>query len=235
MSDEVEWWEYEERDEFVDAVAGDIGFIIESALDARGSAVVALSGGKTPIAAYEKLAKQKLDWKHVTIIPVDDRVVDVQDPLSNVAMLAKIFLPKGARVLPLCAGGSDYKQAGAAADARLQDVSWPPDVLLLGMGEDGHTASILPGPDMEAALDAPKARRAIGVMPDPLPKEAPVARVTMTKAAILSARSLLIAITGEKKKALLEQAIEDGASSKTPIGRVLAEAEQAIDIHWSAE
>lgn len=232
---EAEWWDYEDRDEWVDAVAGDIGFIIESAVDARGSAVIALSGGKTPIAAYEKLAKSKQDWKRVTIIPVDDRVVDVQDPLSNVGMLAKIFLPKGARVLPLCAGGPDYKQAGAAADARLQDVSWPPDLLVLGMGEDGHTASILPGPDMEAALDAPKGRRAIGVMPDPLPKDAPVARVTMTKHAILSARALMIAITGEKKKALLEQAIEDGPSSKLPIGRVLAEAEQAIDIHWSAE
>jgi 6-phosphogluconolactonase len=232
---EAEWWEYEERDEFVDAVAGDIGFILESALDARGSAVLALSGGKTPVAAYQKLAQGKYDWKRVTIIPVDDRLVKVDDPMSNVGMLAKIFLPKGARVLPLGADNPDYKQAGAAADARLQDVSWPPDLILLGMGEDGHTASILPGPDAEAALNAPKARRAIGVMPDPLPKDAPVARVTMTKAAILSSRSVIVAITGEKKKALLEQAIEDGPSSKTMIGRVLAEAEQAIDIHWSAE
>ena len=232
---EVEWWEYEERDEFVEAVAGDIGFILESALDARGSAVIALSGGKTPVAAYEKLARQKLDWKHVTIVPADDRLVKIDDPLSNVAMLAKIFLPKGARVLPLGTDNPDYKQAGAAADARLQDIAWPLDLVLLGMGEDGHTASLLPGPDLEAALDAPKTRRAIGVKPDPLPAEAPVARITLTKAAILSARSIVVAITGDKKKALLEQAIEDGASSRTPIGRVLAEAEQAIDIHWSSE
>jgi 6-phosphogluconolactonase len=71
-------------------------------------------------------------------------------------------------------------------------------------------------------------------MPDPLPAEAPVARVTLTRSAILSARTVLITVTGEEKKELLEGAIEDGQSSKLPIGRVLAEAEQPIDIHWSA-
>jgi 6-phosphogluconolactonase len=100
------------------------------------------------------------------------------------------------------------------------------------MGADGHTASIFPGADLQAALDAPKARRAIGTMPDPLPDEAPVARVTLTRAAILSARTVLITITGQDKREVLEQAIADGHSSKLPIGRVLAEAEQPIDIHW---
>jgi 6-phosphogluconolactonase len=69
-------------------------------------------------------------------------------------------------------------------------------------------------------------------MPDPLPAEAPVARVTLTRAAILSARTVTISITGDEKRALLEQAIADGHSSRLPIGRVLAEAEQPIDIHW---
>jgi 6-phosphogluconolactonase len=70
------------------------------------------------------------------------------------------------------------------------------------------------------------------VLPDPLPTEAPVPRVTLTRAAILSARTVLIAITGQEKRDLLEQAIADGHSSKLPIGRVLAEIEQPIDIHW---
>jgi 6-phosphogluconolactonase len=71
-------------------------------------------------------------------------------------------------------------------------------------------------------------------MPDPLPPEAPVARVTLTRSAILSARTVLITVTGQDKKDMLEGAIEDGQSSKLPIGRVLAEAEQPIDIHWAA-
>ena len=105
-------------------------------------------------------------------------------------------------------------------------------VVVSGMGSDGHTASIFNGPDMDDALNAPKARRAVGVMPDPLPKEAPVPRVTLTRSAILSARTILITIRGDEKRELLEQAIEAGHSSKLPIGRVLAEAEQPIDIHW---
>jgi 6-phosphogluconolactonase len=135
-------------------------------------------------------------------------------------------------VVPIATEIADYKLAGNSADARLQDLSWPPDLVWLGVGGDGHTASIFAGPDMQAALDAPKARRAIGVMPDPLPAEAPVARVTLTRAAILSARTMLITITGREKRALLERAIADGQSSRLPIGRVLAEAEQPIDIHW---
>lgn len=230
---EAEWWDYDDKAELAAAVAGDIGFIIESALDARGDALIALSGGSTPVKAYEALAKQKLDWKRVTIVPVDDRLVKVDDPHSNVGMLARIFLPKGARVMPLGADNPDYKTAGNAADARLQDLKWPPDLVLLGMGADGHAASIFPGPDLEEALNAPKARRAIGVMPDPLPKDAPYPRVTFTRAAILSARALMVMITGDDKRRVLEGAIADGAGSKLPVGRILAEVEQPIDIHWA--
>jgi 6-phosphogluconolactonase len=86
---------------------------------------------------------------------------------------------------------------------------------------------------LQDALEAPKARRAVGVMPAPMPSDAPVARVTLTRAAILSARTVVITVTGAKKRELLEQAIADGQSSKVPIGRVLAEAEQPIDIHWA--
>jgi 6-phosphogluconolactonase len=229
---EAEWWEYDSVDEMADAVAGDIGFIVESAIDARNSALLALPGGNTPKPIYEKLAEASLPWKRITIIPGDERLVPMDSELSNVRAIAQTFLPLGARVVPITGDIADYKLAGNSADARLQDLPWPPDLVWLGMGSDGHTASIFNGPDLDDALNAPKARRAVGVMPDPLPGEAPVARVTLTRAAILSARTILITIRGDEKRELLEQAIEAGHSSKLPIGRVLAEAEQPIDIHW---
>jgi 6-phosphogluconolactonase len=230
---EAEWWEYDTVGELADAVAGDVGFIIDSAVDARGASLIAVPGGSTGPAVFPKLAAQTLPWKKVTIVPTDDRLVPMDDERSNVRAIAKAFLPVGARVVPIATEIADYKLAGNSADARLQDFPWPPDLVWLGMGKDGHTASIFAGPDLQAALDAPKARRAIGVMPDPLPPEAPVARVTLTRAAILAARTVLITITGADKRALLEQAIADGKSSKLPIGRVLAEVEQPIDIHWA--
>jgi 6-phosphogluconolactonase len=229
---EAEWWEYDSLDELADAVAGDVGFIVESAVDARDAALIAVPGGKTGPAIFPKLAAQQLPWKKVAIIPTDDRLVPMDSDLSNVREIARTFLSLGARVVPIATEIADYKLAGNSADARLQDLGWPPDLVWLGVGADGHTASIFAGPDMQAALDAPKARRAIGVMPDPLPAEAPVPRVTLTRAAILSARTILITITGQEKREVLEQAIADGQSSHAPIGRVLAEAEHPIDIHW---
>jgi 6-phosphogluconolactonase len=231
---EAEWWDYDSVDEMADAVAGDIGFIVESALDARGEALIAVPGGKTPLPIYERLAKAKLNWKKVTIIPTDERLVPLTDEKSNIRAIAQAFLPTGARVFPIGSDIADYKLAGNSANAKLADLKFPLDLAWLSVGSDGHTASIFPGPDVDEALNAPKGRNAVGVMPDPLPADAPVARVTLTRSAILSARTVLITVTGEEKKAMLEGAIADGQSSRLPIGRLLAEAEQPIDIHWSA-
>jgi 6-phosphogluconolactonase len=234
MSDEIEWWDYDDAAEMAAAVAGDIGFVIESAIDARGGCVIALSGGKTPLPIYEKLAATKLDWKRVTIIPTDERIVPLGDPLSNITAIGKAFLPKGARVIPIVSeAAKDYRAAGKAADARLGDLHWPLDLCLLGVGADGHTASIFPGPDYDEAINGPRERRALGVMPEPLPPEAPVARITLSRAAIVSAKALMIAVTGDAKRKVIEAAIKQGPSSAYPIGRVLADAELPVDIHWS--
>ncbi|MBK8375787.1 MAG: 6-phosphogluconolactonase [Sphingomonadales bacterium] len=231
MAEEIEWWEAETVEELVDAVAGDVAFIIESALDARGQALIALPGGNTPKPILEKLAQAPLRWKNVTIIPTDERLVPLDSPLSNVAMLAKIFLPKGARVLPYNSEAADYKLAGSAANARLSDLHFPLDLVWLGMGADGHTASIFPGPDLEAAFAAGKDVRAIGVAPDPLPSEAPVNRVTLTPSAIASARTAMLVINGGEKRRVLEQAIDEGAKSAFPVGRLLDKLTVPLDIH----
>ena len=232
---EVEWWEYDSAAELAGAVAGDVQFVIESALDARGGAVIALAGGSTPAPIYAQLAAAKLDWKKVTIVPTDERIVPIGDKLSNVTMIGKTFIPKGARVMPIVPQATaDYKAAGRSADALMQDLHWPLDLCLLGMGENGHTASIFRGPDYDAALSGPRERRALGVMPDPLPPEAPVPRVTLSRQGIVTAKALTIVITGAAKRRVLEDALKQGESSAYPIGRVLADVELPVDIHWAA-
>ncbi len=231
---EANWRDHDTPAQMAGAVADDIGRIIKNALDARRHALIALPGGKSPIPIFARLAGAEIDWSEVTIIPTDERLVPLDSPLSNVTMIARHFQPKGARVLPIAAERADYRLAGKAADSYLANLKWPPDLVWLGVGTDGHTASIFPGPDLEEALDGPSTRRVIGLMPDPLPAEAPVARVTLSCAAILSARALLLAISGAKKRAVVECAIKDGPLAATPIGRVLGNAKSPITIHWSA-
>jgi 6-phosphogluconolactonase len=226
---EAEWWDYDSVEELAEAVAGDVGFIIDSALDARAAALVALPVDELSMQIFPKLAATKLKWKQAAVIPTDDLIVGVEDERSKARALAKAFLPAGARVVPIVTPLADHRAAGNAADARLQDLPWPPDLVWLSVGADGNAAGIAAGADVQDALDAPKARRAVGVMP-----ESGDPRVTLTRASILSARTVLLTVQGAKAREVLEGAIADGQSSKLPIGRVLAEAEQPIDIHWVA-
>ena len=236
--DEIEWWEFDTPAEMAEQVAGDIGFVIESAIEAHGSARIAVPGGKTPDVVYKALLANKgLDWSKITLVPTDDRLVALDDELSNYAKLESFFGAKGANVVPLVdeAALGDYREAGRLADERLKLIDWPLDLVMLGMGADGHTASIFPGPDLDRAVAGPRERRAVGVRPDPLPPEAPVERVTLTAAALSSARAVMVVISGAEKRAVLEKAIEEGPLSSKPIGRVLAEIDAAVDIFWSAE
>jgi 6-phosphogluconolactonase len=236
--DEIEWWEFDTPAQLAEQVSGDIGFVIESAVEAHGGARIALPGGRMIEPLAKALLKSKgIAWPKVTILPTDDRLVPTSDPLSNFGKLQKLFGPKGAELHPLTDDASlgDYQAAGRAAEARLNELDGPLDLVCLGMGEDGHTASIFPGPDMERALAGPKQRLAIGVRPDPMPASAPVDRVTLTAAALTAARTVMVVISGAKKREVLERAIKDGPLSQAPIGRVIAAIDAPIDIFWSAE
>jgi 6-phosphogluconolactonase len=229
----VEWRLFDDSAAMARRVADDVQSIIGSAIQARGSAVLAMPGGRTPVPIFRELARRRLEWPRVTLVPTDDRLVPVGNPLSNAGLLRAHFGGTGARLPTLFDDGGDVDAAGRSADKMLGTFHWPLDLVWLGMGEDGHTASILPGPDFGAALAGPTGRRACGVTPDPLPAEAPVARVTLTRAALVATRSLMLTITGRKKRTMAEQAIKDGPSSRVAIGRVLASARVPVEIYWS--
>lgn len=235
--DEIEWWEFDTSAEMAEQAAGDIGFVIESAVEAHGSARIAVPGGDSVAVVYKALlANKDIDWAKVTLIPTDDRLVALDNGLSNYEKLQATFGPRGATIVSLVdeAALDDYREAGRLADERLKLLDWPLDLVMLGMGADGHTASIFPGPDFERAVAGPRERRAVGVRPDPMPADAAVERVTLTTAALASARAVMVVITGDEKRAVLEKAIEEGPLSAKPIGRVIADIDAAIDIFWSA-
>lgn len=236
--DEIEWWEFDSAKEMAAQQAGDIGFVIESAIEAHGNARIAVPGGRTPQIAYEALlANKAIDWSRVTLIPTDDRLVPLDDERSNHRRLRTLFEARGAEIVSLVdeAALDDYREAGRLADARLALLDWPLDLVWLGMAADGHTASIFPGPDFDRAVAGPRERRAVGVRPDPMPDDVPVDRVTLTGPALSSARAIMIAISGAEKKRVLEEAIEQGPLASTPIGRLIAQIEAPIDIFWCSE
>lgn len=230
---EISWHEFNRFQDMAAAAAQAAIDAISAGLDAKGAACISLPGGNTPLPAFERVADASLDWSRVTIIPGDDRLVGSDDPLCNSSMLKRHFEPIGAYVVRMNLHSDDVQAAGDTIDLRLANVEWPPDLVWLGIGNDGHTASILPGPDMESALTTALPRRVVGVLPDPLPPEAPVARVTLTRAALLSAARLMIMLAGEHKRRVLQQAISQGDASSFPIGRVLAQAQCPVDIYWS--
>lgn len=235
--DEIEWWEFDNTAEMAEQVAGDIGFVIDSAIEAHGSARIAVPGGDTARPVYEALlANKDIDWSKVTLIPTDDRLVPLDHELSNYRKLDALFGGKGASVISLVdeAALEDRREAGRLANQRLDMLDWPLDLVCLGMGEDGHVASIFPGPDFEGAVAGPKERRAIGVRPEPMPADAAVERVTLTGPALSSARAVMIVLQGDTKRRVLEEAIKEGPLSSKPVGRVLSEIDAGIDIFWSA-
>jgi 6-phosphogluconolactonase len=230
----ADWTKFGSMAEMATRVAAEVASLIKTAISSKGFATLAVAGGKTPVPALRELARYELDWSAVTMLPTDDRLVSVDDPLSNAGLIRNLFGPTGAIVLTLVDDpASSPAAAGRTANKRLQTLSWPLDLVWLGMGEDGHTASILRGPDFEAALDAPATQYACGVLPDPLPKEAPVDRVTLTSRALVNTRALMLTINGDRKRAVAEQAIHQGSQSTTAIGQVLALADVPIQIFWS--
>ena len=167
---EAEWWEYDSLDELADAVAGDVGFIIESAVDARDASLIAVPGGKTGPAVFGKLAKQKLPWKKVTVIPTDDRLVAVDSELSNVRELARAFLPLGARVVPLTSEAATTTSSPAMLPMRgCRTFPGRPTSCGSAWARTGIPPRSFPGRTCRRRSMRPRRGARSASMPDPLP------------------------------------------------------------------
>lgn len=226
------WHVHDSPGALVKAVAETVIATVDEAVDRRGSALLALPGGRTPQAIFSRLRKASLPWHLMTLVPTDERVVPTGSSSRNDTLLLSAFGDLGVTLLSLVEE-AEARSSADLADARLRELTWMPDLVWLGVGEDGHTASLFKGPDLERALDPDTRRLAIAVRPDSLPVEAPFSRVSLTAAAVLQARALMVVIGGQSKRAVLENALVAGRESPLPIGRLLARAQAPIAIHWA--
>ena len=171
-----------------------------------GDVAITVPGGATPFPILERLASAALPWSRITVWPGDDRIVPEDHPASNVGRIREKLEPVGARIRPL------------------EERARPPHFALawLGMGGDGHIASLFP--NVDPRLDDPDLVRR--VIPDPLPPEAPFERLSLTLPALLDSDRLVFVIRGEEKRAVFDAAVR--GESDLPIARLLRAARQPV-------
>ncbi len=212
-----------------EAVAGHLN----DGIEARGQAVLAVSGGSTPGRFFQVLGRNRtIDWSKVVVTLVDERWVPETSSRSNAGLVNEKLLQGPAavaRFVPLWSGGDEPTDAAIArTNIAINALPTPFDAVILGMGNDGHTASFFPGGDnLTAALTGEGPALAI---------RAPGAgepRVTLVLKRLLDASGLYLHIEGEEKLATLEQASGDGPIEDMPIRAVLRQTQTPLNIFWS--
>lgn len=225
---------FDSNDALVAALAAEIVSILRAAIQRTGRASMAVSGGSTPKPLFARLAMTDLDWEKVTITLVDERWVEEDHPDSN-ARLVKDYLlrnqAESATFIGLKANQGDPFSAKEVVAQRLRSVSLPFDLVILGMGNDGHTASFFPGAATLARALTDEGSLCCGVRPPAAPHD----RMTLTLPTLLSARRLFLHLVGEEKWEVLQRAMESGSREELPIRAVLHQDQTLLDIYYAAE
>lgn len=189
------------------AIATWLGAYLQAALERQpGRIAITIPGGSTPFPILAQLRDAPIDWARIDVWPGDDRIVPEDHPASNVGRIRAALEPLGARIVPLAEGTEPPHFA----------LAW------LGMGIDGHIASLFPNTDPQA--DDPLTLRRL--VPDPLPPEAPFARLSLTIPALLASDALLFVIRGTDKCGLFEAALR--GAHDLPVARLLRAARQPV-------
>lgn len=192
--------------------AAAVAMRIAAALAQPGPKRFAFTGGSTPLKVFALLADQTLDWSGVTIALTDDRRVPDDHPASNFGKLHAALAGTGVTFERLEEG----------------DEVEPFDLVWLGMGEDGHVASLFP--HMQALIRP--GRAVIATTPIPLPPEAPFDRLTLNRRALKAAKEIILVVTGASKKALIEKVL--AGSDAYPVSDFLRGSGPPVTIYWSA-
>lgn len=201
---------------------------LSAAIDAQGTATLVVSGGRSPVAFFQHLAKQALDWSNVVVSLADERWVPVEHADSNAGLLKKYLLQgpaAKAQFLSLYSAAANLEQAAEHADRLLSELPVI-DVLVLGMGDDGHTASLFPdSPNLAEALKADGTRRCYPMMAPTVPRQ----RLTMSRALLASAKHKILSISGQSKLTTLNTALAGDDVAALPIRAFL---QPTLEIYW---
>lgn len=220
------WHEHSGMQPCIDALSASIAASLRSRLQTAAVCTLAVSGGRSPIPLFERLAQADLDWSRIRLRLVDERHVAPEHTDSNEGLVRRHLLAgpaASADFRGLYLAGASIGQAVQAAneDAR------PIDLALLGMGDDGHMASLFPGaPQLKAAL-APDAACYLHVSPPKAPHE----RISLSLAGLLACRQLILYIAGAHKRDVLLSA-RQRVDSRLPISHLAAEPGVPLDVHW---
>jgi len=229
----IAWQIFPDRGGLAESLAHDVVDRLQAGIRHRGVANLAVSGGTTPRLFFETLSRQRLAWDRVRITLVDERWVPESDPRSN-ARNVKTHLVKNRAanaVFRTLYSGSKTPEDGLAKTVQVcGDIAKTLDVAVVGMGLDGHTASLFPrGDTLGAAMD-PETDALF------LPMRAPhldESRITMTVPVLINATALFLHIEGSDKRAVLETALQDGPVEDMPIRALVRDAEKTVPVYWA--
>ncbi|HMB39710.1 MAG TPA: 6-phosphogluconolactonase [Wenzhouxiangellaceae bacterium] len=226
--------EHPDFDSLSTTVARTLARTCAEAIETRHTATLALAGGSTPIPVYRRLADIELDWSRIVLLPGDDRWVAHDHPACNLRAMREAFSGVETNFRALTPAQPEGAPDTAAAQATLAELDGPFDACVLGMGTDGHFASLFPDSDgLTEALDPACKAQAVVVHPSPMPPDAPFARISLTLSRIAESRRLLLLIRGEDKRKVLQEARSSADPQRHPIAALLQHAGNALEIHWS--
>ena len=215
-------------------LAGCIASNLESAISERGKATLAVSGGTTPRPLFEALSLAPLDWSCVTIAPVDERWVEEDHADSNARLIKQFLLQNRAstaRFLSMKTSSDSPFDAESEVSVKMSTFASGIDVVVLGMGEDGHTASFFPGAQTLArAMDPAGTQLCIAVHPPAAAHDS----MTLSLAALLRARHAYLHIVGPAKREVLQLAFDEPEDAAAMPSRALLHSDALdVDIYYA--